>query len=128
MQFHIPCQRCLVCCRWPGEVRLAEDEISRVASFKGMNDQAFIELHTRLRQDRRGLALKEQADGSCIFLQDDGCAVHAVKPEQCKDFPSRWVNRLWGKVSLETMKAEYPMLFACSAFNAFLETNKPAAE
>ena len=50
-------------------------------------------------------------------------AVQPVKPEQCKDFPSRWVNSLWGKVPIETMRREYPMLFACAAFTAFLKTN-----
>jgi hypothetical protein len=49
--------------------------------------------------------------------------VQPVKPQQCKDFPSRWVNSLWGKVPLETMKRDYPMLFNCAAFKDFLKKN-----
>ena len=47
-------------------------------------------------------------------------AVQPVKPQQCQDFPSRWVNLLWGKVPLEVMRRDYPMLFACSAFKKFI--------
>jgi Fe-S-cluster containining protein len=125
MQYEVQCQRCTACCRWPGEVRIDEAEISAIAHLKGMADQDFIEQHTRLRIDRRGLALKERADGSCIFLEDGGCAVQSAKPQQCKDFPSRWVNLLWGKVPLETMRRDYPMLFACQGFQNFLKSNNP---
>jgi len=44
-----------------------------------------------------------------------------VKPQQCKEFPNRWVNLLWGKVPVETMRKEYPMLFACEAFKEFMK-------
>lgn len=121
MPITLECQRCGACCRWPGEVRLSEEELSKIAGFKGMTDQEFIEHHTRLRKDRRGLALKEQPNGSCIFLDGTNCTVQPVKPQQCKEFPSRWVNLLWGKVPLETVRKEYPMLFACSAFKDFLK-------
>jgi Fe-S-cluster containining protein len=124
MAIHIECHRCTACCRWPGEVRLDDDEISKLARFKGISEQTFIEQYTRLRHDRRGLALKEQDDGSCVFLDGASCAVQPVKPQQCKDFPNRWVNSLWGKVPLEKMEKDYPMLFNCSAFKEFLKTNK----
>jgi Fe-S-cluster containining protein len=124
MEIEIQCQRCGACCRWPGEVRLTDEELSRLAGFKGMSEPAFIEQYTRLRKDRRGLALKEQPDGSCIFLEGNSCTIQPVKPQQCKDFPSRWVNLLWGKVPLEVMRRDYPMLFACSAFKDFLKKSK----
>jgi Fe-S-cluster containining protein len=124
MQFEIQCQRCAACCRWPGEVRLTDEELARLASFKGLSEPAFIAEHTRLRQDRRGLALKQRADGSCIFLEGRDCVVQAAKPQQCKDFPNRWVNALWGQVPLEIMQRDYPMLFNCSAFKDFLKGNQ----
>lgn len=124
MSITLECQRCGACCRWPGEVRLTGEELSKLAGFKGLSEQDFIEQHTRLRKDRRGLALKEQPDGSCIFLDGNNCTVQPVKPQQCKEFPSRWVNLLWGKVPLEVMQRDYPMLFACSAFKDFLKQNK----
>lgn len=124
MEFAIECQRCLSCCRWPGEVRLDEGDVARMASFLGLNEQAFIANHTRLRKDRRGLALNEHPDHSCIFLVGNACAIQPVKPAQCSDFPNGWLNRLWGKVPLDVMRKDYPMLFACSAFKVFLKSQK----
>ena len=87
--FH-ECQRCTACCRWPGEVRLASGEISRLAAFRGQTESAFIQQFTRLTQDRQGLALQERPDGSCVFLEGSDCAVQPVKPQQCRDFPNLW--------------------------------------
>jgi len=87
--FH-ECQRCTACCRWPGEVRLDDGELARLAAFCGMAEVPFIQKFTRLTQDRRGLALAENPDGSCVFLEGNDCAVQAVKPQQCRDFPNLW--------------------------------------
>jgi len=122
MEFELQCQRCAACCRWPGEVRLNDGEVAQLAAFLGLSEDDFIESHTRLRNDRKGLALKARPDHSCIFLNGNACVVQPVKPQQCKDFPNRWVNLLWGKVPLEVMQQDYPMLFACSAFKDFLRS------
>lgn len=84
------CQRCTACCRWPGDVRLEDEEIPRIASFLGMSEQRFIERYTRLRTNRQGLSLIERPDHSCIMLRDGGCRIHEVKPEQCAGFPNKW--------------------------------------
>lgn len=107
----LECQRCSACCRWPGQVRLSEAEISRLAGFKGLAEYDFIQSFTRLRQDRCGLALKDKADGACIFLEAGGCAVQAVKPQQCRDFPNLWsfpgAERLCRAVAREVSPEEY---------------------
>jgi Fe-S-cluster containining protein len=90
MPIFLECQRCTACCRWPGQVRLTDAEITRLASFKGLSESDFIQQFTRLRHDRRGLALQEQPDGACIFLEGESCAVQPVKPQQCKEFPNLW--------------------------------------
>lgn len=123
MEHAIQCQRCAACCRWPGEVRLSATEVTRVAAFMNLTEQQFIDSHTRLRHDRKGLALKERSDHSCSFLESNACAIQAVKPAQCLEFPNRWVNLLWGKVPVEAMRRDYPMLFACAGFQAFLESH-----
>lgn len=84
------CQRCTACCRWPGQVRLSEGEIARLAQFLGRSEHDFIQQFTRLTADRRGLALTERPDGACIFLEGNDCAVQPVKPQQCRDFPNLW--------------------------------------
>ena len=85
------CHRCGNCCRWPGDVRVDEPEIARIAAWLGMSPETFIDRHTRLTHDRKGLTLLENADGSCRFLQpDNSCALQEVKPRQCSDFPTAW--------------------------------------
>lgn len=84
------CQRCTACCRWPGDVRLGATEVDRLAGFLGLEVGEFTERFTRLRSDRRGLALLDQGDGSCVFLEGEDCRVQPVKPQQCRDFPNRW--------------------------------------
>ena len=95
-----------------------------MAKFFGIPEAVFIERHTRLRKDRRGLALLERADGSCIFLDGNHCSVQAVKPQQCREFPNRWVNSLWGRVPIEDLRRDYPMLFNCEAFKEFLASHR----
>ncbi|MCO5051463.1 MAG: YkgJ family cysteine cluster protein [Verrucomicrobiae bacterium] len=84
------CQRCTACCRWPGQVRLTEAEITRIAAFLKISEYDFIQRYTRLRSDRHGLVLQDQSDGACIFLEGDSCAIQSVKPQQCRDFPNLW--------------------------------------
>jgi len=88
----LECQRCTACCRWPGQVRLSDAEITRLAVFKQLSEHDFIQRFTRLTNDRRGLALQDKPNGECIFLEGDNCAVQAVKPQQCRDFPNLWHN------------------------------------
>jgi len=86
----LECQRCTACCRWPGQVLLSDTEITRLAAFKSLSEHDFIQRFAKLRADRRGLALKENPDGSCIFLQGENCAVQPVKPQKCREFPNLW--------------------------------------
>lgn len=90
MPVFFECQRCTACCRWPGQVRLTEDEIARLAAFKGLSEHDFIQEFTRLRADRRGLSLREKPNGECVFLDGKDCSVQPVKPRQCRDFPNLW--------------------------------------
>ncbi len=84
------CQRCTACCRWPGQVKLSEAEVSALAQFLNRSEFDFIQEFTRLRADRLGLSLIEKANGDCIFLEGNECLVQAVKPQQCRDFPNGW--------------------------------------
>jgi hypothetical protein len=85
------CQRCGNCCRWPGFVRLDDQEVNATAAFLQLTPAEFIEQHTELRPSRSGLMLKSNPDGSCIFLEGvNTCTIQAVKPQQCRDFPNKW--------------------------------------
>jgi Fe-S-cluster containining protein len=90
MPIEYVCQRCTNCCKWPGVVKVEPDEIAAIAAFVGMKEEEFIEQHTRLRPDRRGLSLLEREDHSCAWLDGRDCALQAVKPRQCRAFPNGW--------------------------------------
>ena len=111
MPIFLECQRCTACCRWPGQVRLSAEEITRLAAFKSLTEHDFIQQFTRLRPDRQGLALKEQSDGACIFLEGENCAVQPVKPRQCREFPNLWnfpgFKKICRAIPREVSTAEY---------------------
>ena len=88
--FH--CRRCGNCCRWPGAVRVSDEECDAIAAYLGMTVEDFIDRFTRITPDRQALSLTETGAGHCIFLDEDppACRIDAVKPRQCRDFPEHW--------------------------------------
>jgi uncharacterized protein len=84
------CERCTNCCRWPGVVKVEQDEIAAIAAFVGVSEEEFIGRHTRLRPDRGGLSLLEREDHSCAWLDGADCRLQPVKPRQCRAFPNEW--------------------------------------
>lgn len=98
MKIYYRCQRCTNCCRWPGFVKVSAGEIAALAQFLGLSEHEFIQNYTRLRPNRDGLALIDNAKGECIFLEGNDCVVQAVKPQQCRDFPNKWNFPGWRQV------------------------------
>ena len=92
------CQRCTACCKWPGDVRLEDDEVARIAAFLGLSETEFLDRFTRLRQNRQGLSLLEKANHECCMLDGADCRIHPVKPAQCAGFPNRWNFPGWRDV------------------------------
>ena len=86
------CLRCNECCRQPGFVYLRHDDADRIAGFLKMEARDFIDQFCDL-EERRYLVLKKYPDEACIFLDENGCKIHPVKPGQCKDFPRKWRTR-----------------------------------
>ncbi|MDK2970969.1 MAG: uncharacterized protein PWP23_724 [Candidatus Sumerlaeota bacterium] len=87
------CHRCGNCCRGEGYVALTDADIDGMAEALGIGRDDFLGRYTRWEKDTRGHVLLDQRDElkSCIFLQEDnGCRVHAAKPQQCRDFPMKW--------------------------------------
>ena len=92
------CQRCTACCKWPGDVRIEEDEIAPIAAHLGLSGQEFIARYTRLRSNRQGLSLIEKDNHECIMREQGGCRIHPVKPSQCAGFPNKWNFAGWREV------------------------------
>jgi Fe-S-cluster containining protein len=84
------CTGCGECCRWPGHVLLRDQDIEELAAYLGLTVRVFVEQYTRLASNRAQLSLRDQEDGSCIFLVDDACSVYGVRPKQCRTFPAAW--------------------------------------
>ncbi len=92
------CQRCTNCCRWPGQVKIGDAEITTISRFLGISEFDFIQNYTRLRPYRDGLSLIEKTGGECIFLDGRDCAIQTVKPDQCRRFPNDWKFPGWREV------------------------------
>lgn len=92
------CQRCTACCKWPGDVRIEEDEILPISQFLNLTEDAFIAQYTRLRSNRQGLSLLEKNNHECVMLDGNSCRIHEVKPEQCRGFPNKWNFPGWRQV------------------------------
>lgn len=85
------CDRCTACCRWPGEVKVSDEEIGSIAQFLNLTYDRFVQEFTRLRANRQGLALTDKANEECLFLEQNGnCRIQEVKPRQCREFPNLW--------------------------------------
>ncbi len=97
-EVYYQCDRCTACCRWPGDVKVSDEEISEIATFLDLDEEVFLERYTRLRTNRNGLSLIENADHSCVMLENGGCRINPVKPQQCRDFPNHWNFPGWRSV------------------------------
>jgi Fe-S-cluster containining protein len=92
------CQRCTACCKWPGDVRIEEEEIPRIAAHLSLTETEFLDRYTRLRTNRQGLSLIEKDNHECIMLEGNVCRIHSVKPSQCAGFPNKWNFPGWRQV------------------------------
>ncbi|NNM30221.1 MAG: YkgJ family cysteine cluster protein [Akkermansiaceae bacterium] len=92
------CQRCLACCKWPGDVRIEGEEVAPIADHLGLPEDEFIQRFTRLRANRSGLSLLEKENHECVMLDGADCRIHEVKPAQCRGFPNEWNFPGWRKV------------------------------
>ncbi len=85
------CVRCGTCCRWPGYVRVTEEDAERISQYLNMPVGEFLNHYTDLTNQRDSLTLVEKPDRTCIFLTEENlCAIHQVKPMQCRNFPNKW--------------------------------------
>ena len=76
---------CTKCCEQKGFVYFTEGDIERAAEFLSIPREKFQSRFIyRTKNTRR---LRTPRSGQCIFLRNDGCSIHPVKPAQCRIFP-----------------------------------------
>ena len=87
INFRFECQPgCTRCCTQPGEVYLNEEDVRRMAAHLGGTEQTFEDAYCE-RDSDGDLRLTTPTDKACHFLLESGCAIHKVKPLQCRAFP-----------------------------------------
>ncbi len=80
------CQGCGMCCRLPrGYVEVSVAEASRLADFLSLSYERFLEEYCQVQAGQ--IRLRENEDKSCVFLQENRCAVYPARPVQCETFP-----------------------------------------
>lgn len=79
--FSYQCAACSRCC-YHKKIQLNPYELARLARSQRMNAPAF-----RERYVTDHVYLRQKPDGSCVFLGDDGCTVHADRPLVCRLYP-----------------------------------------
>ncbi len=86
---HFVCRRCGNCCRGDGFVIITITDARRIADFLEISVQEFYYTYTKRMNDEYRL---EDIPGTkdCIFLENNLCKIHPVKPQQCRDFPWKW--------------------------------------
>lgn len=82
------CTQCGDCCTGePGYVWVTDDEIRRIAEYRGISLGEMRINHIKLALGR--VSLREFANGDCTFL--DGatrrCTIYPVRPAQCQTWP-----------------------------------------
>ncbi len=82
------CRQCRRCCQGEGRVYLNFEEARRISGFLQEDFSVFVEKFCTIAENR--LTLKSKFNQDCIFLEDDGCRIYPVRPQQCRDFPFKW--------------------------------------
>ena len=80
------CTRCGACCTGaPGYVWVGDEEIRRLAEFRGETVEQFSK--SFLRQVGGDISLIEKPGGDCVFWSKSGCTVYEARPVQCQTWP-----------------------------------------
>ena len=81
--FGYVCRRCSRCCR-DKQIQVNPYEVARLARAKGQSTSEFRAAWT---EDGLGTVLRQNEDGTCVFLGPQGCEVHRDRPLVCRLYP-----------------------------------------
>lgn len=99
------CQRCGVCCTGvPGTIYVAPEEIYSISASLGLTDAEVIRRHLYPFQD--SYSIKEDDRGHCVFF-NEGCAIYAARPLQCRAFPF-WFRNLRSEAHWHEVQRQCP--------------------
>lgn len=78
------CQQCGDCCAGRGGIFVRPEEVTAIAAHLEMDEEEFCGRFLESSSLGTRLAI---ADGVCVFLKDNRCGVHPVKPFICRQWP-----------------------------------------
>ncbi|MDF2577353.1 MAG: hypothetical protein K0S74_837 [Chlamydiales bacterium] len=111
------CTQCGRCCTGsPGYVWLTEEEMQAMAKYLDMSLTQFTQRYVRKVNGRFSLLeyanQEEWGKYDCVFLKDNRCSIHPVRPKQCRTYPW-WPENLaspkhWDKATLTCEGVNHP--------------------
>ena len=102
------CTQCGNCCTGaPGVVWVDDDDIRRIAEYRGNGEGEVRVMHTRPYVGRT--SLQEFANGDCTFFdsQSRRCTIYPVRPQQCRNWPF-WTSNLESPETWTQVQADCP--------------------
>lgn len=81
------CTQCGKCCRRPGIVVMTEEDILRASDYLGMDLHDFCERYLQYDEEDDLWFVHVKPGKGCVFLSDERCKIHDVKPAQCRTYP-----------------------------------------
>ena len=107
MEYRFECiEGCTNCCSvGDGFVFLTEDEARNIADYLQRTLDEFYRWFTKRLDDR--LCLVDGEDEQCIFIENNGCLIYPVRPQQCRDYPF-WPEIVSSKKRWEKEKSVCP--------------------
>ena len=101
------CTQCGKCCTGePGFVWVNDEEIEKLAKFRGDVRHEFAALYTKTSRGK--VTLREKANGDCVFFHAErGCTVYPVRPRQCRTWPF-WESNLESPEAWDRTEGDCP--------------------
>jgi len=78
------CQQCGDCCAGRGGILIRPGEVAALAAFLHLDEEDFCRCFVEPSALGARLTIR---DGVCVFMEDNRCRVHAVKPFICRQWP-----------------------------------------
>ncbi len=101
------CQQCGNCCKGEGDVFVTPEDAARIADYLEISLIDFYQEYTYKSGNRPLLTAHPNQD--CIFLKENKCLVHDVKPTQCLTWPY-WPELLGIRSNFEYAQSYCPGL------------------
>ena len=85
IQEQIDCTQCANCCKM-ATTEVSDRDAERLAKHFRITPERFLADYTVISIERER-NLRQKADGSCVFLENNLCSVYEARPDICQRYP-----------------------------------------